>query len=127
MSKKAQGAKAVIDGNHNYATLDQALGIVIVALTVNQGAAVNPEHHRMKARWIVASAIVGWTIYIEKKAILRRAGHTERRRGLRTMVRELCRVLDAMRHFRSNRRPPAEVSCRSLRISNAQKLVHRGR
>src|SRR5215472_11054505 len=79
MGKKTQGAQPVIDSHNNHALLDQTLGIVVVAFSYHQGAAVNPKHHRMTAGVIAVSVpiivvVAGGSKDIEKKTILSRAG-----------------------------------------------------
>ena len=119
MSEKSEGAETVIDGHNNDPVLDKRGGIVVVAFTKDEGAAMDPNHHRARVEEIVG---VG-SENIEKETILGDGRDAERRGRLRTAVGKLRSLQRREPRSVRNRRTPAPMAHRRRSVRNAQEFT----
>ena len=123
MGEKAESTETVIDGHDDDPVLNQGGGIVVVAFTKDEGAAMDPNHHRARAEEIVGVRSEN----IQEEAILRNGRDTERRGWLRAVVSKL-RGLERREPWSvRNRRAPAQIAHRRRGVRNAEELTEAGR
>jgi hypothetical protein len=119
MSEKAESAETVINGHDDDPVLDKRGGIVVVAFTSDEGAAMDPNHHRARVEELVG---VG-SENIEKETILSDGRDAERRGWLRAVVGKLRSLQRREPRSMRNRRTPAQIAHRRRGIRNAQEFA----
>ena len=122
MGQDAEGAEPVIDRDDDDVVGHETARVVPVALTEQEAAPVDPDHHGQEMR---ASLVrLGRREHVEIETVLGQAGDPVRAGILRAVVRELRRVEHAGPARGLLRRPPAEVADGRRRVRDAAEHLH---
>ena len=120
MGEKPESAKTVIDGDDDDAVLYQRGRIVVIAFANDEGASVDPNHHRAEPRLTVGV----WSEDVEEEAILGDGLDSEWRGRLGAVVAELRGFKRCEPRSVPHGWTPAQITHRRSGVRNAEEFAH---